>query len=128
MKDVMTGSETGAAGLALIKIYGAKALLGMIGAAMLYVVLPPTDNQGRFSRREFVARLAIAGIFSCMFGDWLYTFIISNFPWLHAHDQTKAIDMMAGAPGWWITRLAAKAMHNRQDHDIVQVIQEVRGK
>ena len=31
---------------AILKIYGIKAVLGMVGAALLYIVLPPRNADG----------------------------------------------------------------------------------
>ena len=46
----------------LVKLYGFKAALGMVGAAMLYIVLPPLNADGTFNKGEFVARLACAAL------------------------------------------------------------------
>ena len=48
-------------------IASAAALL-LAGAAMLYIVLPPLNSDGTFNKGEFVARLACAGVFSCLLG------------------------------------------------------------
>jgi hypothetical protein len=125
---MMTGSETGAAGFALLKTYGLKAVLGMVGAAMLYFILPPLNKDGSFNKHEFVCRLAVAGICSVMFGDWAVDILNHFAPWLKASDHRSAVDLMIGAPGWWASRAVAIYAHKRRDKDILQLVQEVRSK
>lgn len=115
-----------AGGLALIKVYGIKAALGMLGAAMLYMVLPPVKQDGSFDKREFVARLACAGLFSMIFGDWAIQLLDVYLPQLHAVDHTAPIYLMVGAPGWWISRAVALWFQRRREKDIRELVDDAR--
>ncbi len=101
---------------------GSSAAFGMIGAAILYLVMPPVDNQGMFNRKEFVLRLIVAGLFSIFFGDMLASAVNHFAPWLDVMDNKSAIDLVAGAPGWWVSRAAALWFHRRHDKDIAEII------
>ena len=68
----------------LVKLYGFKAALGMVGAAMLYIVLPPLNADGTFNKGEFVARLACAGVFSCLLGGTAYQLLCAQLPGIGA--------------------------------------------
>lgn len=48
--DVETTSSTTTAFLA---DQGASAVFGMIGAAVLYLIMPPIDRKGKFHRKHF---------------------------------------------------------------------------
>lgn len=122
----MNDGFSGAAGYAFFKLYGLKATLGMLGAVALYIVMPPKRPDGSYNEREFVSRLAIAGLFSCMFGDWVLQLLITYAPMLHADSHAKAVDLMTGAPGWWISRAIALWFYRRQDKDLAEVIKDVR--
>lgn len=125
----MNDGLSGAAGVALFKLYGAKAVFGMVGAALLYVVLPPIDKNGHFDKREFVLRLAIAGVFSVMFGDMAADAINNSWlgPWINPYKHKSAIDLMVGAPGWWVSRAVALAFRKRENTDLIDIIKEVKG-
>ena len=123
----MTEPGSGAAaGVAFFKLYGIKVGLGMIGAALLYFVLPPVRPDGKFNQKEFVLRLAAAGLFSCLFGDWCVAILVEYFPRLHAQDHTSAVYLMVGAPGWWISRAIALWFQNRHGKDIAQLIDDAK--
>lgn len=124
MENYRMAAES-AGGVALLKIYGIKAILGMAGAAMLYVVLPPTRPDGSFDKREFVARLAVAGVFSVMFGDMTADALNHFAPWLQPHKHKSAVDLMCGAPGWWISRAIALFFQNRRGSDIAQIAKDL---
>ncbi len=115
-----------AGGVALIKLYGLKAALGMIGAALLYLALPPRKPDGSFDEKEFVARLACAGVFSILFGDWTLQLLVTYAPALHAEAHAKAVDLMTGAPGWWISRAIALWFQKRRDKDIAELGKEAK--
>lgn len=105
---------------------GTSAIFGMIGAAILYLVMPPVDSNGKFNRKEFAIRLAVAGLFSIFFGDMLVATIQHFAPWLEPLNNKSAVDLLAGAPGWWLSRAAALWFHNRQDKDIAEIIKDVK--
>lgn len=105
---------------------GSSALFGMIGSAILFFVMPPVDNKGKFNRKEFVIRLAVAGLFSIFFGDMLASTIQHFAPWLEPMNNKSAIDLLAGAPGWWVSRAAALWFHRRHDKDIGELIKEAK--
>ncbi|WP_211440910.1 hypothetical protein [Collimonas humicola] len=114
------------AGIAFFKFYGLKVGFGMIGAALLYFVLPPVKKDGTFDRREFVARLAVAGLFSTVFGDWAVAILMEYFPRLHADGHAGAVFLLVGAPGWWISRAVALWFQNRRDKDIAAMINDAK--
>lgn len=124
----MNDGISGAAGWAFIKIYGLKAVLGMIGAALLYLVFPPMDKDGRLNRREFFVRLVCAGVASELFGDWVVQLLIEHAPWLHAGDHRGAIYLMVGAPAWMVGRWVAIALQKRRNKGIDEVYQEAKDK
>lgn len=130
----MIETSSGGAGLfAMFKAYGFKVGIGMIGAALLYAVLPPVDKDGKFNTKEFVLRLATAGVFSCFFGDLAIEILQRVCSAFHGLDQIKwsdfkgAVYLMVGAPGWWITRAVALYFHKRKDKDIRELVDEVKG-
>lgn len=122
-----------AGGFALLKLYGFmklyvfKAVLGMIGAALLYFVLPPVTAEGKFDQKEFVARLAAAGIGSCFFGDIAVQQFMLYLPSLRMDEHTGAVYLMVGAPFWWITRAVALWFQNRKAKDIGQLARDAKG-
>ena len=105
---------------------GAAAWFGMIGAAILYLVMPPVDKDGKFNRKEFVTRLAVAGLFSIFFGDMLASLLQHFVPWLEPLKNKSAVDLLAGAPGWWVSRAAALWLHQRQNKDLGEIIRDVK--
>lgn len=115
-----------AAGIAFFKLYGLKVGLGMIGAALLYFVLPPVEKDGSFNRKEFVARLAVAGLFSSVFGDWAVHILMEFLPRLGANQHEGAVYLMVGAPGWWISRAIALWFQNRKGSDIGELVKEIK--
>ncbi|RJF99006.1 hypothetical protein [Noviherbaspirillum saxi] len=115
-----------AAGLAFFKLYGLKAGLGMIGAALLYFVLPPVKPDGTFDQREFVVRLACAGIASMVFGDLAVDVLVSYLPSVPLAENRSAVYLLVGAPAWWVTRAAALWLHKRNGKDIAEAAEEVR--
>lgn len=115
-----------AGGVALLKLYGIKAALGMLGAAMLYIVLPPVKQDGSFDKREFVARLTCAGIFSCLFGDWAIQLLDAHLPVLRAIEHNGPVYLIVGAPGWWISRAVALWFQRRREKDIGELVKDVR--
>ncbi len=121
----MNDGFSGGAAFGFFKIYGLKVGLGMIGAALLYLMLPPVTGDGKFDRKEFVARLAVAGLFSTLFGDWAVD-VLGNWPWLHAGNHKAAVYLIVGAPGWWISRAVALWFHNRRAVDVGQMVKDVK--
>lgn len=111
---------------ALVKMYGLKAAIGMVGAAMLYVVLPPLNADGTFNKREFVARLACAGVFSCLLGGTVYQMLCAQLPGIGAMVNSSAIDMMVGAPAWWVSRAVALWFQRRSDKDIAELARDAK--
>lgn len=118
----MSEEVTGSTAAAFLANQGSSAVFGMIGAAILYFVMPPVDSKGRFNRKEFVIRLAVAGLFSIFFGGMLASTLQHFVPWLEPMNNRSAVDLLAGAPGWWVSRAVALWFHNRRDKDIAQII------
>lgn len=124
----MAAAES-AGGFAVLKAFGVKTICGMIGAGMLYVVLPPIDKTGRFDRKEFVCRLAIAGLFSNFFGDMAIEALsgIHHLQgWIDFHAHASAVYLMTGAPGWWISRAVALWFQRRNGKDIAELVKDVK--
>lgn len=111
---------------ALVKMYGFKAAIGMVGAAMLYIVLPPLNADGTFNKREFVARLACAGVFSCLLGSTVYQMLCSQLPTIGAMVNASAIDLVVGAPAWWVSRAVALWFQRRADKDIAELARDAK--
>jgi hypothetical protein len=128
MENQMNDGLSGTALAGFFKFYGLKAGFGMIGAALLYVVLPPLNADGSFNKKEFAIRLAVAGVFSIMFGDMAADAINNSWlaPWVQPYKHKSAIDLMVGAPGWWISRAVALGMRKREAKDIVDLVKEVK--
>jgi hypothetical protein len=122
----MNDGFSGVAGVAFVKAYGLKAAFGMLGAAILYAVLPPLKKDGTFDRREFVIRLACAGIFSMFFGEWAVQLLSATWPWLQAEKHTAAVELIVGAPGWWVSRAGAIWLQRRSNKDLGEVVEEVK--
>jgi hypothetical protein len=127
MENYKMAAES-AGGVALLKVYGLKAVLGMAGAALLFIALPPVKANGHFDEKEFVARLACAGAFSVLFGDWTLQMLVTHAPWLHAENYPKAVDLMTGAPAWWISRWIALWFQKRADKDLIDIVKELKDK
>jgi hypothetical protein len=125
MERQMNG-PTEAAGFAFFKLYGLKVGLGMIGAALLFFVLPPIRKDGSFDQKEFVARLAVAGVFSVVFGDWAIAVVMAKWPWLMVSEHSAPMYLLVGAPGWWISRAVALWFQKRRDKDIAEIVQDVK--
>jgi len=122
----MAFEASAGAGLAAAKAFGGKAVIGMAGAAILYMVMPPERPDGSFSKREFAARLAVAGFFSVVAGDWLVAVVNGLAPWLQAQSHPAPFWLASGAPGWWVSRAAALWLYNRRGKDLGQMVDEVK--
>jgi hypothetical protein len=119
-------SSGGAAYYLAAKTIGGKALMGMIGAVLLYMVMPPLNKDGTFNRTEFAVRLACAGVGSIVFGDWALQIIMEFAPRLHAENHSKAVDLLTGAPFWWFSRAVALHIYRRRDKDAGEIIEELK--
>ena len=120
--------ETSAAGAsAAIKAIGLKASLGMAGAAVLYLLMPPERPDGTFSRNEFAGRLTVAGLCSILLGDWAVDVVNGLAPWLFAAKHPAPFWLACGAPGWWVSRAIALWIYRRRGEDIGQMIKDARG-
>jgi hypothetical protein len=126
MDNHMNDGFSGTALAGFFKVYGLKAGFGMMGAALLYVVLPPLNADGSFNKKEFAVRLAVAGVFSIMFGDWVADMLNHFAEWTQPYKHKSAVDLLTGAPGWWISRAGALALRKRENKDIVELIKEVK--
>lgn len=104
----------------------AKIGLGMAGAAILYLLMPPERPDGTFNRKEFAGRLMVAGFFSALLGGWLVSVVAGVAPWLQAEAHPAPFWMAAGAPGWWISRWVAVAIYRRRGKDLLEVVSEIK--
>ena len=107
----------------LVKLYGFKAALGMVGAAMLYIVLPPLNSDGTFNKGEFVARLACAGVFSCLWAARVSS-LCAQLPASAPCQRSASTDR--GAPGWWVSRAVALWFQRRSDKDIAELVKDAK--
>jgi hypothetical protein len=119
-KDMGLEASAGA-GIAAVKAMGLKAALGMAGAAILYLFMPPARPDGTFSRKEFAARLAVAGFFSLVAGDWAVDVVEGLAPWLMASKHPAPFWLASGAPGWWVSRAAALWIYQRRDKNLAEL-------
>lgn len=119
-----------AGSLMLLKTFGLKAVLGMLGAAMLYMVLPPVkltpEGKREFDEREFVLRLACAGIVSALCGDLAVAMLASWWPSIPFADHRGAVYLIVGAPAWWITRAVALWLQRNDGKDIEEVARKLK--
>jgi hypothetical protein len=128
MDQHMNDGLSGAAGAALIKAYGLKALIGMAGTTLLFLALPPVDKDGRLNKREFFFRLLCAGVASTFCGDWAVQVLTDQFPSLHATDHRAAIYLLVGSPAWMVTRAGALWAQKRKDKDLGELVDDVKEK
>lgn len=126
MHDV--ADQISVAVLTFFKVTGLKAVIGAIGACLLFLALPPVDKDGSFNQREFAYRLSSAGVFSTLFGDWAVNMIHYQFPALQVNEHPAAIYLLVGAPAWWVTRLVATALKRREGRDIKTLWREIKGR
>lgn len=119
-------AESASGVAALVKLYGLKAALGMMGTALLYMVLPPRNANGSFNEVEFACRLACAGVFSCVFGDPVFALLTQHWPTVASALGPKPVDLMVGAPAWWITRAIALWFQRRADKDIAELTKDLK--
>lgn len=106
---------------------GIKASLGMAGAVLLYLgAAPERPRDGAWNKWEFVTRLAVAGFFSALLGDWAVDLVQGMAPWLMAAKHPAPFWLAAGAPGWWVSRWAALQLYKWKDKTAFEVVGEVR--
>lgn len=127
MEHNMADPTSSAAAVAL----GTKAGLGIVGAALLYMLMPPGRPDGQVTTRREMAReigirFAFAGITSAAGGDWLIDMLQQLAPSLLAAKHPTPFLMAAGAVGWYIGRAVALWIYRRQDRDIAQLRSEWR--
>jgi hypothetical protein len=116
---------------AAVAALGTKAGLGIIGAALLYMLMPPgrPDDQPTTRRemaREIGVRFTFAGITSAAGGDWVIDMLQQHLPSLLAAEHPTPFLMASGAVGWYIGRAVALWIYRRQDRDIAQLRDEIR--
>lgn len=115
-----------AAGYALVKLYGIKAIVGMLGTSLLYLALPPMNSDGSLNKHEFLFRLFCAGVFSAVFGDAAVDLLCRQFPALGIEHSRAAVYLLVGAPAWMITRAVALWVQARKGKDIAEIAKEVK--
>lgn len=125
-KQQMALETSGAIGAATVKAIGVKASLGMAGAAVLYLLMPPERPDGTFNRHEFVARVAVAGMCSLLLGDWVVDVLNGLLPWIKASAHPHPFWVASGAPGWWVSRAVALWLYKRKDKDIGEMVDDVK--
>lgn len=126
MKDNVAIETSSIIGAGALKALGIKACLGMVGAAVLYLMMPPERPDGTFNRHEFASRLAVAGLCSMLLGDWAVDVINGLAPWLMAAQHPAPFWLASGAPGWWVSRWVALWIYKRKGKDIGQVVRDAK--
>lgn len=128
-----------AAWSALTKVVTFKGLAGMLGAGMLYMLMPPgppvmagtviSDPKAYrwATRKELCIRFAFAFMSSEWAGDWFVDVVANNAAWLQAAKHPNVFIGMMGAGGWYAGRWVALWLHQRQNTGLDQVIKDVKG-
>lgn len=123
----------------LTKTITIKGLAGLIGAAMLYMLMPPgppvvagsivmDPKAYRWAtRKELGIRFAFAFLSSELAGEWFVDFVQANAAWLQAQNHPTVFIGLMGAGGWYLGRWVALWLHKRQNTGLDEVIKEVKG-
>lgn len=125
-------SSAAASGIAAAQAIGSNALAGILGAALLWMVMPPgRPGDAHTTRkelgREVGVRIVFAGISAAMCGDWVVDMVQSLAPFLLAAKHPTPFLIASGALGWYAGRAVALWIYRRQDRDAGQLIDEIKG-
>lgn len=122
----------------LTKTLTLKGVAGLIGAAMLYMLMPPgppvvagsvvmDPKAYRWAtRKELGIRFAFAFLSSELLGEWFVDFVHSNATWLKAGDHPTVFIGLMGAIGWYLGRWVALWLHKKQNTGLDEIIREVK--
>lgn len=126
------------AGLLAAKLASIKGVAGLIGAAMLYMLMPPgppvaagtviSDPKAYAwaTRKELGIRFAFAFMSSEWMGGWFVDFLQANAAWLQAGKHPMVFVGMMGAGGWYAGRWVALWLHKRQNTGLDEVVKDVK--
>jgi len=106
---------------------------------LLYAVLPPgrpvkkgaTVDAAHYrseATKEFIARLAVAVVFSVLFGDYVVDLMTEHFPGALAAKHPHVWYVVSGAPGWWVTRWVALWLYKHRNKDAGQIADEIKDR
>lgn len=122
----------------LTKTLTLKGVAGLIGAAMLYMLMPPgppvqagtviSDPKAYTwaTRKELGIRFGFAFLTSELAGAWFVDFLQANAAWLQAGKHPLVFIGMMGAGGWYFGRWVALWLHKRQNTGLDQVIKDAK--
>jgi hypothetical protein len=122
----------------LTKTLSFKGLAGLIGAAMLYMLMPPgppvvagtviSDPKAYkwATRKELAIRFGFAFLTSELAGEWFVDFVQANAAWLQAGKHPLVFVGMMGAGGWYVGRWVALWLHKRQNTGLDQVVRDAK--
>lgn len=123
----------------ITKTFSLKGLAGLIGAAMLYMLMPPgppvvagsvisDPHAYRWAtRKELGIRFAFAFATSELAGEWFVDFVQANAAWLQAGKHPMVFIGVMGAGGWYFGRWVALWLHQRQNTGLDDVVKDVKG-
>jgi hypothetical protein len=116
----MSGSET-VGGLAILKLYGAKAIGGVIAVALGFAVLwPKTRNEG-------VARIGCSIAGSMLGGETLLQIVHNLISWYPKGTEAAMLIYVAtGLPAWWVLGAFVLWFDTRKSKDIQQMIKDAK--
>jgi hypothetical protein len=116
----MSGSET-AGGLALVKLYGIKAIAGVIAVAAGFMVLWPK------SKREGIVRIASTIGGSMLGGETVLQVAYSFLPWYpKGQEAAMLIYVATGLPAWWVLGGFILWFENRKSKDLQEMVKDVK--
>lgn len=121
------------------KLAGLKGMAGLIGAALLYMLMPPgppvqagtviSDPKAYkwATRKELGVRFSFAFLTSELLGEWFVDFVSANAAWLQADKHPIVFVGAMGAFGWYVGRWVALYLHKRQNTGLDDVVKDVKG-
>lgn len=112
-----------AGGAALIKIYGLKAIGGVLAVGLTFMFLWPK------SAKEGFVRIVSTISGSLLWGDVFAAWVRSHFDWMpHDHSTDTLLYVCAGVPAWWILGLIFKTLQASQGKSAQQLMSDLKGK
>ena len=62
----------------------------------------------------------------CLLGGTVYQLLCAQLPTIGAMVNASAIDLIVGAPGWWVSRAVALWFQRRSDKDITELVKDAK--
>lgn len=122
----------------LAKAVTFKGIAGLIGAGMLYMLMPPGPpvQAGTIvldakayrwaQRKELAIRFAFAFASSELAGEWFVDLVHANAEWLQAAKHPSVFIGVMGAGGWYFGRWVALWLHKRGNTGLDEIVKEVK--